>query len=47
MISKEQFLDKYNINESELKEKGVDWQDLKAIHDDFIECKKVMKHKQI
>ncbi len=40
MISKEQFLDKYNINESELKEKGVDWQDLKAIHDDFIECKK-------
>lgn len=40
MISKKQFLDKYNINESELKEFNIDWQDLKAIHDDFLECRK-------
>ena len=40
MISKKQFLDTYNINESELKEFNIDWQDLKAIHDDFLECRK-------
>ena len=39
MISKKQFLDTYNINESELKEFNIDWQDLKAIHDDFLECR--------
>ena len=40
MISKKQFLDTYNINESELKEFNIDWQDLKAIHDAFLECRK-------
>ena len=40
MISKKQFLDTYKVNESELEELNIDWQDLKAIHDDFIECKK-------
>ena len=40
MISKKQFLDTYNINESELKEFNIDWQDLKAIHDHFLECRK-------
>ena len=40
MISKKQFLNTYNINESELKEFNIDWQDLKAIHDDFLECRK-------
>ena len=40
MISKKQLLDTYNINESELKEFNIDWQDLKAIHDDFLECRK-------
>lgn len=40
MISKKQFLDTYNINELELEELNIDWQDLKAIHDDFLECRK-------
>ena len=40
MISNKQFLDTYNINELELEESNIDWQDLKAIHDDFLECRK-------
>lgn len=40
MVSKKQFLNTYNINELELEELNIDWQDLRAIHDDFLECKK-------
>lgn len=40
MISREQFLATYNINESELKELNIDWADLKGIYDDFTEYKK-------
>lgn len=40
MINKEQFFDIYKIDEDELKKENINWQDLKAIHDDFIECKK-------
>ncbi len=40
MISKEQFLEAYKINELELKELNIDWKDLKAIHDDFIDNRK-------
>ena len=40
MISKKQFLDTYNISEVELEELNIDWIDLKAIHDDFVECRK-------
>ncbi|WP_455539019.1 RelA/SpoT domain-containing protein [Terrisporobacter sp.] len=40
MVSKKQFLNTYNINELELEQLNIDWQDLKAIHDDFLECRK-------
>lgn len=40
MISKEQFLKIYNIDEEELKKENINWEDLKEIHDDFIDCKK-------
>ncbi|MEG0855673.1 MAG: RelA/SpoT domain-containing protein [Terrisporobacter sp.] len=40
MLSKEEFFEKFNINEQQLTEDNIDWKDLKAIHDDFIDCKK-------
>ena len=40
MINKEQFLKIYNIDEEELKKENINWEDLKAIHDDFIDCRK-------
>lgn len=40
MINKEQFFYIYNIDEEELKRENIKWEDLKAIHDDFIDCKK-------
>ena len=40
MISKEQFFDIYKIDEDELKKENINWKDLKAIHDDFIDSKK-------
>lgn len=40
MINKEQFFYIYNIDEEELKKENIKWEDLKAIHDDFIDCKK-------
>ena len=39
MVSKEQFFKTYKIDEEQLKEKNIDWQDLKDIHDDFMECR--------
>lgn len=40
MINKEQFFYIYKIDEEELKKENINWHDLKAIHDDFIDCKK-------
>lgn len=40
MISKEQFFDIYKIDEEELQKENINWKDLKAIHDDFIDSKK-------
>lgn len=40
MINKEQFFNIYKIDEEELKKENINWEDLKAIHDDFIESKK-------
>lgn len=40
MINKEQFFNIYKIDEEELKKENISWEDLKAIHDDFIESKK-------
>lgn len=40
MINKEQFFYIYNIDEEQLKKENIKWEDLKAIHDDFIDCKK-------
>lgn len=40
MINKEQFFNIYKIDEEELKKENINWKDLKAIHDDFIESKK-------
>ena len=40
MINKEQFFNIYNINEEELRKENINWEDLKAIHDDFIDSRK-------
>lgn len=40
MINKEQFLKIYNIDEEDLKKENINWEALKAIHDDFTDCKK-------
>lgn len=40
MINKEQFFNIYKIDEEELKREKINWENLKAIHDDFIDCKK-------
>ena len=40
MINKEQFFNIYNINEEELRKENINWKDLKAIHDDFIDSRK-------
>lgn len=40
MINKEQFFNIYKIDEEELKRENINWENLKAIHDDFIDCKK-------
>ena len=40
MINKEQFFNIYKIDEEELKKENINWEDLKAIHDDFIDCRK-------
>ena len=39
MISKEKFFEIYQINQEQLDELNINWEDLKAIHDDFMECK--------
>ena len=39
MISKEKFFEIYQINQERLDELNINWEDLKAIHDDFMECK--------
>ena len=40
MINKEQFFNIYKIDEEELKRENINWENLKAIHDDFIDSKK-------